>query len=240
MSVQSSIPIHFQKKNNNRQMNLKAFSVFVGLLSLATAASARVCMVYDFDTRGCRAGDDLLYMPRSFGNEQLPIEFIGKKCNMDKPIALTKGGVACTYAGPKNIVEGAEEFSRSVYRSTFEGARADKKRWTQMDNGEYWRVLSRAEYFLESGTGEKIGKGDRVELFYAACLHDKDGAHHRENIYKPDTVINGITENHYVWMAGPLLEGTIVEVVGPTRHAFVGVKKKGSPKPSKSTKSGKI
>lgn len=217
-------------------MKIRTLSILADALFLASAASARVCMVYDFDTRGCRAGDDLLYMPRSFGNEQLPIEFVGKKCNMSKPIALTKGGVACTYAGPKNVVEGAEEFQRTVYRSTFESAqgeaRANKGGWVAIENGEYWRVLPQEQSSLKGGTGEKIKLGDRVELYYAACRHEADDVHNRPDSYEPEGAIDSIEETHYLWMAGSLFDGAVVEVVGPARHGFVGVKK-GQPKPSK-------
>ena len=87
-------------------------SLAIALLLTSAAADARVCLVRDFNTEFCRKGDDLLYMPAQWGNEQLPIEFIAKKCDSTHQISYTKGAVACVYAGPKEVFDATEAAAR--------------------------------------------------------------------------------------------------------------------------------
>ena len=75
--------------------------VLASLVAIPLTLQARVCVVHELDTTACQKGDDLLFMPHTYGSDQLPIEFAGKKCDFNKQIALNKGGVVCTYAGAK-------------------------------------------------------------------------------------------------------------------------------------------
>lgn len=86
---------------------MKRIVISLAMLAIASGATqARVCIVSNLDTSGCQLGDELLYLPRSDGNEQLPLEFVAKKCDMNKTVAWTNSGVACIYAGDKEMVNG--------------------------------------------------------------------------------------------------------------------------------------
>lgn len=47
----------------------------------------------------CKPGQKVVYLPRSFGNEQLPIIFAAVNCDLRYSVALTTGAVTCIY-GP--------------------------------------------------------------------------------------------------------------------------------------------
>ncbi len=51
----------------------------------------------DATALACKAGQKVLFMPASFGNEQLPVLFAAVNCDHRFSIALTKGGVSCIY-----------------------------------------------------------------------------------------------------------------------------------------------
>ena len=95
---------------------------FVGLSLLIAAAPGhaffekgekseppRLCVVNKLDASGCKPGDNIYFKPDYFGNEQLPVEFAAMFCDLSKPVAMTTGGVACTYVGQKKIVFGPAE-----------------------------------------------------------------------------------------------------------------------------------
>ena len=50
----------------------------------------------------CEPGQKVVYLPESFGNEQLPILFAAVNCDLRYSVALTKGAVTCIYA-PINV-----------------------------------------------------------------------------------------------------------------------------------------
>lgn len=56
----------------------------------------------------CKPGQKIVYLPNTFGNEQLPVIFAAVNCDMRYSIALTRGGVACIYA-PSKIPDPADE-----------------------------------------------------------------------------------------------------------------------------------
>lgn len=47
----------------------------------------------------CKVGQKVVFLPRSFGNEQLPILFAAVNCDLRYTVALTTGAVTCIY-GP--------------------------------------------------------------------------------------------------------------------------------------------
>lgn len=51
----------------------------------------------DATALACKAGQKVLFLPTSFGNEQLPVLFAAVNCDHRFSIALTKGGVSCIY-----------------------------------------------------------------------------------------------------------------------------------------------
>ena len=52
---------------------------------------------HDFVQNKCAIGQKVVFLPRSFGNAQLPIYFVAANCDMRYSIALTEGGAACIY-----------------------------------------------------------------------------------------------------------------------------------------------
>ncbi|MBJ2137853.1 hypothetical protein [Paraglaciecola chathamensis] len=52
----------------------------------------------DVTAASCEVGQKVVYLPSSFGNEQLPIIFAAVNCDHRFSIALTKGGVSCIYS----------------------------------------------------------------------------------------------------------------------------------------------
>jgi hypothetical protein len=47
----------------------------------------------------CKRGQKIVFLPDSWGNEQLPIIFAAVNCDLRYSVALTSGGVTCIY-GP--------------------------------------------------------------------------------------------------------------------------------------------
>jgi len=50
--------------------------------------------------RYCKVGRKVLFLPQTFGNEQLPVLFAAINCDLRYAVALTNGAVTCIYAGP--------------------------------------------------------------------------------------------------------------------------------------------
>lgn len=95
---------------------LLAFSVSAALLtgcapqakdnSVSAATSidqANLCEVKDWRqnvvAESCKPGQKVVYLPDSWGNEQLPILFVAVNCDLRFSVSLTNGGVTCIY-GP--------------------------------------------------------------------------------------------------------------------------------------------
>lgn len=51
----------------------------------------------DATALACKAGQKVLFIPATFGNEQLPILFAAVNCDHRFSIALTNGAVSCIY-----------------------------------------------------------------------------------------------------------------------------------------------
>lgn len=47
----------------------------------------------------CEPGQKVVFLPNTFGNEQLPVIFTAANCDLRYTVALTNGGVTCIY-GP--------------------------------------------------------------------------------------------------------------------------------------------
>jgi len=64
---------------------------------------ANLCEVnawsHDVVASVCRTGQKVVFLPRTFGNEQLPILFAAVNCDLRYSVALTSGAVTCIY-GP--------------------------------------------------------------------------------------------------------------------------------------------
>ena len=53
---------------------------------------------HDDVARACKPGQKVVYLPQTFGNEQLPIFFAAVNCDLRYSVALTSGAVTCIYA----------------------------------------------------------------------------------------------------------------------------------------------
>lgn len=59
-----------------------------------------LCEVGDYELASeCKPGQKIVFLPRSFGNEQLPIMFAALNCDLRYAVALTRGAVTCIF-GP--------------------------------------------------------------------------------------------------------------------------------------------
>lgn len=62
---------------------------------------AHLCEVADFRldavASACKPGQKVVFLPRSWGNEQLPILFAAVNCDLRYAVALTEGAVSCIY-----------------------------------------------------------------------------------------------------------------------------------------------
>lgn len=56
----------------------------------------------------CKQGQKVVFLPQSWGNEQLPILFAAINCDLRYSVAMTNGGVACIY-NPVSPVEEKKE-----------------------------------------------------------------------------------------------------------------------------------
>lgn len=63
---------------------------------------ANLCEVkewqHDVVASTCKPGQKVVYLPSSFGNEQLPVIFAAVNCDLRYSVALTTGGVTCIHA----------------------------------------------------------------------------------------------------------------------------------------------
>jgi hypothetical protein len=70
----------------------------------ASPDQANLCQVRDWQKdateAACKAGQKTVFLPKSWGNEQLPILFAAVNCDLRYAVALTNGGVTCIYVGP--------------------------------------------------------------------------------------------------------------------------------------------
>ena len=47
--------------------------------------------------KNAKNGDIVVFLPRNWGNEQLPIYFVNMFCNTNYQVIMNKAGVVCTY-----------------------------------------------------------------------------------------------------------------------------------------------
>jgi len=75
----------------------------VPAVQVADIDQANLCEVsrwsYEDTASACRPGQKVVFLPKTFGNKQLPILFAGVNCDLRYSVALTDGAVTCIY-GP--------------------------------------------------------------------------------------------------------------------------------------------
>lgn len=52
----------------------------------------------DVVAKACKTGEKIVFLPESFGNEQLPVIFAAVNCDLRYQVALTRGAVTCIYS----------------------------------------------------------------------------------------------------------------------------------------------
>lgn len=87
-------------------LTLAACQMDVGTLKRTSAGPApTLCEVSDFSLAvtqaACKVGDKVVFLPQTFGNEQLPIYFAALNCDLDRGVVTTHGGVTCYYQPAK-------------------------------------------------------------------------------------------------------------------------------------------
>ena|ERR1043166_6859632 len=90
-----------------------------GLASGASASNINqtdVCETQDYGVaQDCKAGQKVVFLPRQFGNAQLPVYFAAANCDLRYSVVLTNGAVTCIFM-PIKVKAAAPEAS-AVERS---------------------------------------------------------------------------------------------------------------------------
>lgn len=126
---------------------------------------------------------------------------------------MTEGGVACRYAGPKEIIDAKIPPEARGYASIFESARAPGSGWTTIDDESFFRLK-------EQGSGELIAFGAAVRVLAKKCNHDPDGNETPENEW---TVVSHSAEfsNRNAWASLQLHYGAVIEYIDKFSHGFM-------------------
>lgn len=62
----------------------------------------------DVTTEACKPGQKVVFLPQSWGNDQLPILFAAVNCDLRYSVALTNGGVTCIFNPIEPVAEKTE------------------------------------------------------------------------------------------------------------------------------------
>lgn len=177
----------------------------------------RICEATElYQIAGCNKGDQLVFTPGSWGNEQFPI-WAARNCDLNKSAIWTKAGLTCIYAGPRERVSAGQMLNQKKYKPLYDQVAAKPDGWKKMDNGEYWRLS-------EQGAGSDITDGMSVRTEYAECEHTVSGEELGKGNYKNGSSFK-VTKDHYIFMLNPK-SGAIIEYVSPKEHTFLKVFKK--------------
>lgn len=96
------------------KVTLGIFLLSIGFLApLAAVAEdvdqATLCIATSWkaadNVAKCKVGQKIAFLPKSFGNEQLPIMFIALNCDVRFSVSLTNGGAACVFNPVQKVVE---------------------------------------------------------------------------------------------------------------------------------------
>jgi hypothetical protein len=111
---------------NTTVLTFLAISITIGLSACsrpevanvhADINQSEVCEVSDWQgdvtAKVCKQGQKVVFLPQSFGNEQLPILFAAVNCDLRYSVALTNGGVTCIYSPLKPAEKKQEPASGS-------------------------------------------------------------------------------------------------------------------------------
>jgi hypothetical protein len=66
--------------------------------SSAKLAQEQICVTSEVRVEsGCEPGQRVVFMPGSWGNEQMPVLFAAMNCDLRYAVAMTNGGVTCVF-----------------------------------------------------------------------------------------------------------------------------------------------
>lgn len=82
----------------------------------AAPDQGRVCEVGDWRvaSAGCKPGQKIVFLPQSWGNEQLPVLFAALNCDLRYQVVATRGAVTCIFAPVKPEQPAAAESPASA------------------------------------------------------------------------------------------------------------------------------
>ncbi|MGN0915573.1 MAG: hypothetical protein ACI4NE_04385 [Succinivibrio sp.] len=64
-----------------------------------TDSKTNVCLAFNTGAiENCQKGSQLLFLPQTWGNDQLPILVAGYNCDFNHPVVYNNGGVTCIKA----------------------------------------------------------------------------------------------------------------------------------------------
>lgn len=74
-----------------------------------------ICQVGDWHVASdCKAGQKIVFLPESFGNEQLPVLFAALNCDLRYQVVATRGAVTCIFGPIKPAVPAAQASAASA------------------------------------------------------------------------------------------------------------------------------
>lgn|SRR5690606_27947971 len=83
-----------------------------------TIDQSTVCEVTDWHhdvvKAACTRGQKVVFLPKSWGNDQLPVIFAAVNCDLRFNVAMTVGGVACIFAPISGDTNSAGEESTAT------------------------------------------------------------------------------------------------------------------------------
>lgn len=187
-------------------MKRKILFALCALFAGNLIAAEKVCLVLnDEDAEFCTVGKPLVYLPSRFGNEQMPIHFSSLYCDPNKPIALTKGGVYCTFSGKKEFESAAalkidklQGIKRGAFSKLMREAQNPENGWTERSVG-YLKIT-------QQGKGKKVEGNDVLQTEYWALDHNLEpvGEKKKHEIKNNELdVFNGLQEGTEVLIFQP-------------------------------------
>jgi hypothetical protein len=91
---------------------LCVLALLAGCGASPRSATTESCVVRELgldETEMCAEGAVVLFAPRTFGNQQLPVIFVAGSCSFDHPIVANEGTVSCVFTRRRH-----ESFDKAI------------------------------------------------------------------------------------------------------------------------------
>ena len=174
----------------------------------------RICSVTRVDDiKGCAKGDQILFLPATWGNEQIPV-IAAASCDLTQNMVWTKGGLTCIYAGPRPVVSGQVALLDSKYGKLYRQVQSAPAGWTKMRDGSFWRIT-------RQGTGYAIVPGMYIRINLADVEHDLNGNEVSRGIFRFDSEFQ-VRPDHLLNQVRPN-SGAEIEVVKQNAHYLIRI-----------------